>query len=238
MREVRLESMSKWIRSYWKPIVLAVLVGTLCAVVAIFPVKEWIKELTYFLRSYGAVGILLFVVAYALATVGCMPGSIFTIAAGLIYGVLAGTAIALTGATIGATLAFLVSRYLFRNRVEKLLTRNKKLRAVDHAIALGGWKIIALVRLNPFIPFNLSNYVCGVTAIPFWPYLLASSVGMLPGAFLYAHLGALGQLGLERGKLSHNSWQWILLRLVLTVVATLVLGRISRSALEKAESEK
>lgn len=232
--------MSDWLKKYWKWIALALVLVALSAAASFLPVKEWMKSFTDFVRGHGVLGVLLFIGAYALATVCFLPGLIFTIAAGLVYGALGGTAVASMGATIGAALAFLVGRYLFRQRIEKFAARNKRFKAVDQAIGKRGWKIIALLRLSPLIPFNLSNYFYGVTAIPFWPYLLASWAGMLPGTFLYAYLGAIGQAGLEGGKSSHSSWQWVSLGvgLIATVVVSIVIGRISKNALAKAGAAK
>jgi uncharacterized membrane protein YdjX (TVP38/TMEM64 family) len=95
----------------------------------------------------------------------------------LIYGVVGGTAVALTGAIIGSTLAFLCGRYLVRKRVETATKGNRKFEAIDKAIGEQGWKIVGLLRLSPLIPFNLSNYFYGVTGVGFLPYVLASAVG-------------------------------------------------------------
>jgi len=230
--------MSPWIRKYWKPIALVFLFAALCTITSLFPVKEWIRNLTYLLRGYGALGMLLFIVVYGASTVGFIPGSIFTVAAGLIYGVWVGTAVALSGATVGAALAFLVSRYLFRNWMQKMITQNEKLRAFDHAIARRGWKIVILLRLSPLVPFNLSNYFYGVTAIRFWPYVLASLIGMVPGALGYAYVGKVSQVGLEAGQLPDNPWIWLSLRLGGFVVAFALVNRIVRKELAKLVSER
>jgi uncharacterized membrane protein YdjX (TVP38/TMEM64 family) len=225
--------MTRWLRNYWKPIAVVLLLGALCTLMAIFPVKEWVKTLTYVLRGYGAFGMLLFVVVYAASTVGFLPGSLFTFAAGLIYGIWVGTAIALIGATIGAALAFLVSRYLFRNWMHKMIARKEKLRALDQAIARRGWKIILLLRLSPLIPFSVSNYFYGVTAIRFWPYVGATLAGMIPGAFGYSYLGRISQIGLEAGQGSDKPWLWLSLRVGGFVVACVWVNAIVRKELAK-----
>ena len=171
----------------------------------------WVKSFTDWVRALGFGGAFIFIGVYALAAVLFLPGAIFTIAAGLVYGIVGGTAVALVGATLGAGLAFLAGRYLFRERIRKLASGNKKFGAIDDAIGKQGWKIVGLLRLSPLIPFNVSNYFYGITAIGFWPYLLASFVGMFPGTLLYVYLGAIGQAGLSGGKKGHSPLEWTFL---------------------------
>ena len=98
-----------------------------------------------------------------------LPAAPFTVGAGLIYG-LWGFPVALGSATLGASLAFLVSRHLVRGRVARLIANRPGLRAIDHAVAEEGWRVVALLRLSPLVPFNLQNYACGASSVAFWPY--------------------------------------------------------------------
>jgi len=219
-----------------KLIVAILVVITLSILTVVLPVKEWIREFIDWVQQLGPAGVVVFIIAYALATVLFLPGWIFTVSAGLIYGIVAGTAIALTGAVIGASLAFLVARYLLRQNIEELTKKNPRFRAIDDAIGKNGWKIIGLLRLSPLIPFNLSNYFYGITAIPFWQYVLVSAVGMLPGTLLYAYLGAIGRAGVSGSAASHNKWQYVLLAigLIATVAVTILVSRIAKNALKKS----
>ncbi len=219
-----------------KLIVAILVVITLSILTVVLPVKEWIREFIDWVQQLGPAGVVVFIIAYALATVLFLPGWIFTVSAGLIYGIVAGTAIALTGAVIGASLAFLVARYLLRQNIEELTKKNPRFRAIDDAIGKNGWKIIGLMRLSPLIPFNLSNYFYGITAIPFWQYVLVSAVGMLPGTLLYAYLGAIGRAGVSGSAASHNKWQYVLLAigLIATVAVTILVNRIAKNALKKS----
>lgn len=219
-----------------KWIVAISVVITLSILTVVLPVKEWIREFIGWVQQLGPPGVVIFIIAYAVATVLFLPGWIFTVSAGLIYGIVAGTAIALTGAVIGASLAFLVARYLLRQNIEELTKKNPRFRAIDEAIGKNGWKIIGLLRLSPLIPFNLSNYFYGITAVPFWQYVLVSAVGMLPGTLLYAYLGAIGRAGVTGGAASHNKWQYVLLAigLIATVAVTILVSRIAKNALKKS----
>src|SRR5262249_39284596 len=111
---------------------------------------------------------------------------------GLIYGAWA-FPLVVVSATIGAALAFLLARYLARNTVRGLLERRPVLRVVDKAIEEEGWKIVALFRLNPLIPFNLQNYSFGCTKIRLMPYRPTTLLWIMPGAAAYIYIGALGE---------------------------------------------
>ena len=161
----------------------------------ILPVKDWIRDFVDWVKQLGPIGVVLFVLAYALATVLFLPGWIFTVSAGLIYGIVGGTLVALSGAIIGASLAFLVSRYVLRKNITEVTKKNPRFDAIDEAIGKNGWKIVGLLRLSPLIPFNLSNYFYGITSISFISYVAVSAIGMIPGTLLYAYLGAIGQAG-------------------------------------------
>jgi uncharacterized membrane protein YdjX (TVP38/TMEM64 family) len=227
-----------WLKHSWKWIALGLGLILLSLTVSFLPVGHWVKALTDWLRHLGLAGAFIFIGVYALAAVLFLPGAIFTIAAGLVYGIVGGTAVALVGATSGASLAFLIARYLARARIEKLAKKNRKFAAIDDAIGHDGWKIVGLLRLSPLIPFNLSNYFYGVTSIGFWSYLLASSIGMLPGTLLYAYLGAIGQAGLESGHKGYSPLQWKFLGLGLlaTIAVTVFVSRVARKALPKGRA--
>ena len=206
---------------------------------SLIPLGDWVRDFTDWIRQFGFTGAVIFIAVYAMAAVLFLPGSVFTIAAGLVYGMVAGTAVALTGATIGASLAFLAGRHLFRARIEKYASGNERLAAIDQAIGLQGWKIVGLLRLSPLIPYNASNYFYGITSIGFWPYLLASLFGMLPGAFLYAYLGAIGRAGLSGGR-PEGALEWTFLGVgfLATIGGITFVSYIAKKALKKKGSSR
>lgn len=222
-------------KKYGKLIGFALILVVLAFISAVFPVRDFVSAFSGWIKELGPVGIALFIVVYAIATVLLVPGWILTITAGLLFGIVAGTAIALSGATLGAGLAFLVARHLVRDTVQKLAKSNLRFDAIDRAIGENGWKIVGLLRLSPLIPFSISNYLYGITAIRFWPYLLVSTIGMMPGALLYAYLGAVDKASLD-AKAPPTIWQHGLLGvgLVATIAVTILAGRIARSALKKS----
>jgi uncharacterized membrane protein YdjX (TVP38/TMEM64 family) len=223
-------------KKFGKWIVVILIVVALSILSAILPVKDWIRTFIGWVQQLGPLGVLVFILAYALATVLFLPGWIFTVSAGLIYGVFVGTLVALTGAIIGATLGFLIARYLLRRNIEELTRKNPRFRAIDEAIGKNGWKIVGLLRLSPLIPFNLSNYFYGITSISFGAYVAVSAIGMIPGTLLYAYLGAIGQAGVSGGASHHSKWQYVFLGvgLIATIAVTILVSRIATSALKKS----
>jgi uncharacterized membrane protein YdjX (TVP38/TMEM64 family) len=143
------------------------------------------------IREAGLWGPILFMLLYAIATVFFLPGSLLTLAGGALFGPLAGTFYNLTGATLGAALAFLVARYLASDWVmRKAGTRMKQ---VIKGVEDEGWRFVAFTRLVPLFPFFLLNYALGLTRIRTKHYILATYVFMLPGAFAFTYVGYAGR---------------------------------------------
>jgi uncharacterized membrane protein YdjX (TVP38/TMEM64 family) len=198
------------------------------------PLARMIKALGGWVESLGVWGPLWYGVLYALAVVLLIPGSMMTLAAGALFGLPVATITVSLASTTGAALAFLVARYLARAAVARQLEKRPLWAAVDRAIGQNGWKIVALLRLSPVVPFNLQNYLYGVTSIKFWPCVLTSWVTMLPGSLLYVYLGYAGRVGLEAAAghatraRSPAEWAMLAVGLVATLVVTLYLTRIAR----------
>lgn len=232
--------MKNWLAKYWKWIGLGLILVALSFASALLPLKDWIKSVTDWVEHLGPLGFFVFIGIYAVATVIFVPGSLLTIAAGLVFGLGLGTLVAWLGAVIGSTFAFLIARYLARSKIEEKTKNNAKFKAIDGAIGKQGWKIIGLLRLSPLIPFNASNYFYGVTAIGFWPYVLASAAGMLPGTLLYVYLGAAGQAGLGGGAQQHSPLEYTFFGLgfLATIVVTIIVTRIAKKALKETGAAK
>lgn len=150
-----------------------------------------IEVLDAWIQDAGIWAPLLFMLVYALAAVLFLPGSVLTLAGGALFGPLYGTLYNLTGATIGAGLAFLISRYLASEWVEK--KSSGRLKQLIDGVGSEGWRFVAFTRLVPLFPFNLLNYALGLTPIRFTHYLLATFICMSPAAFAYTYLGYAGR---------------------------------------------
>ena len=149
-------------------------------------------------ESAGTAGPVVFMALYTLATVLFLPGSVLTLAGGALFGPFWGTLWNLTGATLGAALAFLIARYLGADWVSR--RAGPRLQRLNDGVSSEGWRFIAFVRLVPLFPFNLLNYALGLTRIPFLAYVIASWIFMLPGAFAYTWLGYAGREALAGGE--------------------------------------
>ncbi len=149
-----------------------------------------IEQLRSMVEASGGWGPALFVLVYALATVLFVPGSLLTLTGGLLFGPVWGTLLNLSGATLGATAAFLLSRYLAGDWVER--HTDGRLSRLREGVEAEGWRFVAFVRLVPLFPFNLLNYALGLTRIPLGSYAFVSALAMLPGALAYSWLGYLG----------------------------------------------
>lgn len=150
----------------------------------------------------GAAGPLLFMGLYALATVLLLPGAVLTFAGGALFGPLWGTFYNLTGATLGAVLAFLAARYLGSGWVQARVGTGSdgRIGRLVTGVEAEGWRFVAFTRLVPLFPFNLLNYALGLTRIPFLPYLIATYIFMLPGAVAYTYLGYAGREAVGGGE--------------------------------------
>jgi uncharacterized membrane protein YdjX (TVP38/TMEM64 family)/rhodanese-related sulfurtransferase len=150
------------------------------------------------IRGAGAIAPLLFMLIYAIATVLFLPGSVLTLAGGALFGPVLGTFYNLTGATLGATLAFLVARYLASDWVSA--KAGGRVRQLINGVESEGWRFVAFVRLVPLFPFNLLNYALGLTRLRLLHYIVATYVFMLPGAVAYTYLGYAGREAVTGGE--------------------------------------
>ena len=197
-------------------------------------VLEWIEGL-------GAWAPVLFIAIYIVGCVVFLPGALITAAAGVLFGVPLGSVYVSIASVTGATLAFLIGRYVARDWVARKIESNSSFQAIDEAVAHEGWKIVLLTRLSPVFPFILLNYAYGVTRVSLRDYVLASWIGMLPGTVLYVYLGSLaGSLAAlgagGGGKKTPQQWALLIVGLIATIVVTLFVTRVARRALSRKTS--
>ena len=178
-------------RGKFKLLILIILLVAIAVISIKYRDQFNLMGIRTWLEQYQPWTPIIFIALYITATVFFLPGSVLTIAGGLLFGAWWGTLYNIIGATIGATIAFIIARYIASDWVRakggKYL--NKILDGVEHE----GWRFIAFVRLVPLFPFNLLNYLLGLTKIGVVPYMLASFVFMLPGTFAYTYAGSLGE---------------------------------------------
>lgn len=215
---------------YTKPIIIALLV--IAAIIALWflPIGPWLKTFQAYVKSAGPMGYVVYALGYALIAL-VFPGSVLTIGAGAIFGIVGGTIVVITGATLTATIAFLLARTVLRKRVERMTKNNAKFRAVDQAIAKEGTKIVLLVRLAAVFPFTIVNYAFGLTGIRLVPYVLTTAIGILPGtiAFVYIGAAAASVATQDRTKLVFT-----IAGLVIAIAVSLFVARVAHNAIKRA----
>jgi uncharacterized membrane protein YdjX (TVP38/TMEM64 family) len=222
---------------------LLIVIGLFLAM-KFLPVQEWLRSFNGWVAQMGIIGIFIFIGVYAIGTVLLAPGAILTIGAGFAFGLWKGFLAVSAGATLGASLAFLVARFIARDNVEAIAKGNEKFRNIDTAIGKQGAKLVFLLRLSPVIPFNLSNYLYGLTGVKFWPYVLASWIGMMPGTFLYVYIGTAGKAavsaaaGSEAIKHGWQYWAFMSIGLAATIIVTIWVTKIARDALKSQSDVK
>lgn len=186
--------------------------------------------------NLGSVGAFAFIALYIIATVAFLPGSILTLGAGVVFGVVWGSVYVFIGATLGATAAFIVGRYLARNWVASKIEGNKKFAAIDRAVGREGLKIVLLTRLSPVFPFNLLNYAFGITGVSLKDYFIGS-VGMIPGTIMYVYIGSLAgslaRIGTDQPTNPTVQWAIRIIGFIATVTVTVYVTRIAKKALEQ-----
>ncbi|MEB3151289.1 MAG: TVP38/TMEM64 family protein [Sphaerospermopsis sp.] len=203
-----------------------------------FNPQEWLRNSLQWIYNLGAVGGFAFIGLYIIATVAFLPGSILTLGAGVVFDVIWGSIYVFIGATLGATAAFLVGRYLARSWVANKIAGNDKFRAIDEAVGREGLKIVLLTRLSPIFPFNLLNYAYGLTKVSLKDYFLGS-VGMIPGTIMYVYIcslaGNLATIGSENQPTNPTvQWAIRIIGLIATIAVTLYVTKIARKALEES----
>ncbi|WP_066378533.1 TVP38/TMEM64 family protein [Anabaena sp. CA = ATCC 33047] len=196
-----------------------------------------LRDALQWINSIGTWGAIAFILLYIIATVAFLPGSILTLGAGVVFGVGWGSVYVFIGATLGATAAFLVGRYLARGWVARKIADNKKFAAIDKAVGREGLKIVLLTRLSPIFPFNLLNYAFGITGVTLKDYFIGS-VGMIPGTIMYVYIGSLaGNLAMigTDSQPTNPTAQWTIriIGFLATVAVTIYVTRIARKALEE-----
>ncbi|MEO8431214.1 MAG: VTT domain-containing protein [Acidobacteriota bacterium] len=221
-------------RAAWTWIAAAAAIAGLFAVGRLLPLRESVLAFQGWIAGLGVLGMALFAGVYVAAGLLLGPTWLLTLVAGLTWGLAVAVPLVSVVSTATAAIAFLVARHFARARVEAFARRNATFAAIDRAVARKGWRIVFLLRLSPVVPFTASNYLYGVTAVPFGPYLLASWAGMLPVTVLYVYLGAAGQAAVGASR-ARSAWEWAALGVGLfaTAAATVWVASLARAELAK-----
>ncbi|CAG9463643.1 unnamed protein product [Pedinophyceae sp. YPF-701] len=184
--------------------------------------------------DWGYLGMAAYVAVYAVLEILAVPAIPLTMTAGALFGTIPGTIVSSLGATIAATGAFLIARYLARDRVLAFAQKNAKFRAIDRAIGKDSFKIVALLRLSPLLPFSLGNYLYGLTSVQLAPYVAASWLGMLPGTYAYVVAGKFGRDALAGGAEGAGlEWWKLALGAAVTLGTVVYIGNLANEAMKE-----
>lgn len=214
---------------------IAVIIAALIASTQLINLQEILTDTLQWINDLGPSAAIVFIIIYMVATVFFFPASILTLGAGIIFDIFFGSLYVFIAASIGASLAFLVGRYIARGWVEKRIEGNPRFKAIDQAVAEEGMKIVLLTRLSPIFPFNLLNYAYGLTKVTFRDYVIGT-LGILPGTIMYVYVGSLAKdlatLGSEEVTApSEIQWAIRIIGFIATVTVTVYVTKIARKAL-------
>ncbi|WP_336491357.1 TVP38/TMEM64 family protein [Methylobacterium nigriterrae] len=199
---------------YW--LIIAGAAAATLAAWHLLPVDAWLRVFGRWSAGFGMLGLLVFGAIFLVATLLVVPCTPLTIAGAVAFGWWA-MPIVLISATGGSLLAFLAARTLFRERIRSAIARRPALKATADAVGDGEWRLLVLMRLSPFVPFNAQNYALDVTNVGLAAFLVSTVTGMLPGTGLCIYLGLIGRAAGQEGPI-----HWISLGLGLVTTAVLV----------------
>ncbi|MBS3761692.1 MAG: TVP38/TMEM64 family protein [Planctomycetes bacterium] len=229
MSETSAEKSDK--KKLWKPLVIILAVVSLIVVYRVFgdQIRDLLKQTREWIESTGGWAPAVFIAVYALGVVVCFPGTILTIGAGAMFGAVKGIIVVSLASTLGATLCFLIARYLARKPVEHWLQGKEKFQKLDGMTEEHGGMVLAITRLIPIFPFNLQNYGYGLTRVKLLTYIICSWLFMLPGTAAYVLAGAGAS---EAAKEKQIPWA-IVIPLAIVVIILFVAARYGRAYLKK-----
>ncbi|HUQ28354.1 MAG TPA: TVP38/TMEM64 family protein [Usitatibacter sp.] len=223
-----------------KPRHLAWLIGT-AAVIAIvgvgmamvLPMADWEdlfeEKLETWVHESGGFGALVFTGVYVVATLFLLPAVPLNVAAGALFGMYWGVSIVMAASTSAAVIAFLVARYLLRERIKKHYARKGMSAAIDKALRSEGWKAVALLRLSPVVPFAVKSYLFGVSAVRLRDYVIGTVLGKLPGAIVLTALGTTGRAAMDLSGAAR--WSLMAAGIAATVLVSWLIGRAAKKRL-------
>lgn len=152
-----------------------------------------------FIEQYEGYVEVIFIAIYTGLTVIGIPGTVLTVVGGCLFGVWYGTFISVISATLGALCAFWAARYLFRDMAQRRFSKSKRLTRYQAAVLRQPFSFVLTTRLIPISPYNLVNYLFGLTSINWLDYALATFIGVIPGCFAYSWIGKSGEMVMKGG---------------------------------------
>ena len=219
-------------------IILVVLVGIVVLMRVLGLTKyisvQNIQKLNAWIKSFGAWGPVIYIGMFILSCVFFLPGIPITILGAVAFGAVKGTIYVSIGSTLGATAAFLIARYAARSMVEDWIKKNERLRKIDEGVREHGWRMLMITRLVPIFPFNVQNYVYGITNISLLTYVFVSWICMLPGTVAFVFAG--GALVSGKGDIK-KTMMYLAVAGIFFVIVSLIPGMIKKRYKDVVEEE-
>lgn len=229
-----------WLRRYerwvwWAS--LAVIALSVLLLLRWVPKDDAVEAIRRLLDRAGPWTYAAFIGSYVLTALLLLPAWPFTVAAGAALGLWRGALLAWCCSMLAIAVGFVLARAVLHKPIHARIRRNATLTAIDQAVNEGGWKIVALARLSPVIPFGAQNYLYGATGIGFGPCMLVSAVTMVPGTFLFAYAGSLAAAGAEAAKGGAAELALQVVGFVATVAVAAYITRLARRKLREQVHE-
>ena len=226
----------------WKILAGILTIAFPLLVITLLPVGKVVTKLDVLLDRLGPFAMIVFALIYVVDALILGPAWLFALAAGLAFGLVKGGLLVWASATVAAAIGFLMARYLARHRIEHLVKKNEKYEAVDRAIKRHGWKVVLLLRISPLLPYTISNYIYGLTAVDFVHYLIASAIGLVPMVAVYVSIGAAGReaalVAAGRGQHSAAEIVVLVIGVLFTISAAVLIARAARRELAQMRVAK
>lgn len=178
-----------------------------------------------------ALSVGLFVLAHIIANSVGVPGTVLVIVGGAVYGLWWGTVWSVIGATLGAVGAFLLARYFLHDRIQRRFAYHPLFKKINDTLCAEGLSCVLLIRFSPVSPFNIVNFVFGLTPVPLEAYALGTLIGIIPGTMVYTWLGVTGAEALSSGRLLPLFC--CLLVLMMLSVAPLLIRRLKKRSVKR-----
>src|SRR6266704_4915138 len=221
---------------------LVLAIALAIALSRLVPVVNFIEALQQRVMSWGAWAAVCYPLLFALCNILLLPGGVLAVGGGFFFGLWWGFLIVFAGNIVSTAISFSLSRFVARRWFRRKLSANPTLRALGPVVRRESWKIILLSQLHPLFPTSLLNYFYGLTRIRFSTYMLWASIGRIPGLFLYAYVGTLGQLAVRI--MQHKNyprmieyWIWGGV-FVTTMLLLIVLGRVAYRAIQTSHASE
>ncbi len=225
------------------PILLScVLAGLLVGLIRWMEIEDIMIYLLHRADSAGFGGQLLIVALGAISVMAILPSVLLTLAAGFLYGALYGSVLIVVGETIGALIAFAITRTGIVQKWTERLRQSSSLKVVNLIMQTSGWELVAAIRMIPFFPFKLSNYLFGLSPVRLKHYLIGTLIGLWPITLFNTYLGSLAgdlmSLGIPERERSLTEWTVVVAGFIAVLIFMVYAVSRAQRMLRKHESNR